>query len=99
MWEKYLVYATVFGLAENVGKSMNVKMSEFQDMEGIERLNGWDPLDFYIYNSVNSSISHSISSSVNASAIANSRNSVSGGGGGFSGGAGFGGGGGGGHGF
>lgn len=99
LWEKYLVYATVFGLAETVGKSMNVKMSEFQDMEGIERLNGWDPLNFYIYNSVNSSISHSISSSVNASAIANSRNSVSGGGGGFSGGAGFGGGGGGGHGF
>jgi uncharacterized membrane protein len=99
LWEKYLVYATIFGLAQTVSQSMNVKMSEYQNIEGIEMLNGWDPLDFYIYSAVNNSISHSISTSVNASAIANSRNSISGGGGGFSGGAGFGGGGGGGHGF
>lgn len=99
LWEKYLVYATVFGLAETVEKSMNVKMAEYQSLEGVQTLNGWSPMDFYIYNSICSSVSHSVTSNISANAIANSRNTTSGSGGGFSGGAGFGGGGGGGHGF
>ena len=28
LWERYLVYATVFGLADKVEKAMNVKISE-----------------------------------------------------------------------
>ncbi len=100
LWEKYLVYATIFGLASNVSKSMNVKMDEYQNLpNGSQILVGWDPIDFYIYHSICSSISHSVTKSINASAVASSRNTISGSGGGFSGGAGFGGGGGGGHGF
>ena len=99
LWEKYLVYATVFGLAETVEKSMNVKMAEYQSLEGVQTLNGWSPMDFYIYNSICSSVSKSITSNISANTIANSRNTSAGSGGGFSGGSGFGGGGGGGHGF
>ena len=94
-----MVYATIFVLFVTVEKSMNVKMAEYQSLEGVQTLNGWRPMDFYIHNSICSSVSRSITSNISANAIANSRNTTSGSGGGFSGGAGFGGGGGGGHGF
>ncbi len=103
LWEKYLVYATVFGLAENLEKTMNVKIAEYQTIpEGTVIINNWNPwIDFHIYHMINQSVNHAVSSSVAATlANANSKNSSgSGFGGGFSGGAGFGGGGGGGHGF
>lgn len=102
LWEKYLVYATVFGLADKVEKSMNVKIAEYQESIGTDIYVGWHPLyDFHVYNMINHSVQRAISNSIAATtANANSRNSSgSGFGGGFSGGAGFGGGGGGGHGF
>ncbi len=96
LWDKYMVYATVFGIADKVSKAMNVKINEMQT-EGIY-VNTPTFMDFYIFNS----LSNSISSTVNANrtAITNMNSSSgSGFGGGFSSGGGFGGGGGGGHGF
>lgn len=102
LWEKYLVYATVFGLAETVEKSMNVKIAEYEELTGNTMYIGWHPMyDWHLYNVINHSVHTAFTSSIAATtAAANSRNSSgSGFGGGFSGGAGFGGGGGGGHGF
>lgn len=98
LWERYMVYATVFGLAKKVSKVMNVKIKELEEY-GI-----YNPTytDWYIYNSINSSVNNSVHSNVSAvnRERANSASSSgSGFGGGFSSGGGFGGGGGGGHGF
>ena len=100
LWERYLVYATVFGLADEVEKSMNVKISEMpESMYTVYPT--W--LDFHIAYMVHHSITTSVASNTTAianSRIANSSNSSGAGfGGGFSSGGGFGGGGGGGHGF
>lgn len=101
LWERYLVYATVFGLADQVEKTMNVKIKEFNPEESIGT-------DVYVYHSYYdfANINHTISQSVeNAHSLALSTaasqhvSNYSGGGGGFSSGGGFGGGGGGGHGF
>lgn len=102
LWEKYLVYATIFGLADKVEKSMNVKIKEYEDYQSMEMYSNYNPIfNFHLYHVINESVTNSLRSSIVAtSANANSRNSSgSGFGGGFSGGAGFGGGGGGGHGF
>lgn len=96
LWEKYLVYATVFGLADKVEKAMNVKINEL----GPEVVSGYYPywLDFHMANVVSRSITNSFTANQTAisnSKIANStRSSGSGFGGGFSSGGGFGGGGG-----
>lgn len=102
LWEKYLVYACVFGLASKVEKSMNIKIKELENLEGTMVYTNYDPIyNFHLYNVVNNCVNNSYKSSIAATSVnANSRNSSgSGFGGGFSGGAGFGGGGGGGHGF
>lgn len=102
LWERYLVYATVFGLADKIEKVMNVKIKEIENLEG--NLSN----SYVFYNHVN--IAPTITSSVNRAisgaqaavsrANATSRSSSGGGfGGGFSSGGGFGGGGGGGRGF
>ncbi len=98
LWERYLVYATVFGLADEVEKAMNTKINEFPDVYANYAL--YYPYhDFYLAHHIN----HAINSSINAANVAASRNATgpsgSGFGGGFSSGGGFGGGGGGGHGF
>lgn len=102
LWERYMVYATIFGLAEKVSKTMNVKIKELE-ASGIYTT-GYYPTfsDWYFYNSLNNLVSNTISA--NSAAItalhANSASSSgSGFGGGFSSGGGFGGGGGGGRGF
>lgn len=102
LWERYMVYATVFGLAEKVSKCMNVKIKELET-QGIY-MGGYYPTfsDWYVFNSIHHSITSSVQSNITAvtAARANSASSSgSGFGGGFSGGGGFGGGGGGGHGF
>lgn len=99
LWEKYLVYATVFGLAKKVQKVMNVKIQEM----GPAVYNGTDTYlylgDFGAINEVvSSSISNAHQLAVSEAAASNVSNS-GGTGGGFSSGGGFGGGGGGGHGF
>lgn len=102
LWERYLVYATVFGLADKIEKVMNVKIKEMENIEGNL------PSGYVFYNHIN--IAPTITSSVNGAinsaqvavnrANAASRSSSGGGfGGGFSSGGGFGGGGGGGRGF
>ena len=102
LWERYMVYATIFGLAEKVSKTMNVKIKELET-SGVYTT-GYYPTfsDWYFYNSLNNLFTNSISS--NSAAVTSlhansSRSSGSGFGGGFSSGGGFGGGGGGGHGF
>lgn len=103
LWERYLVYATIFGLAKKVQKSMNVRISEMN----IDAM-GYDYYPSYVYinlgSSINSSINSAITSAYNRQSAnyANTHSSSSSGGGfggGFSSGGGFGGGGGGGRGF
>lgn len=94
LWERYLVYAVIFGIADKVEKAMNVKIHEI-DPEGKIYGHGFMPL-YYI--NMNSQISNAVSSAVResvTSAVANSAQSSSGGFGGGSsfGGGGFGGGG------
>ena len=101
LWERYMVYATVFGLAEKVSKVMNVKIKE---IETNGDMMDYYPTftDYYFYNSLNQLFHHTLdvnTRAVTAERAASSYSSGSGGGGGFSSGGGFGGGGGGGHGF
>ena len=101
LWEKYLVYATVLGVADKVSKAMQVKLEQ---MPNTTYTAGDFVFDYYLYSSLcrdlNRTISHSYSGAVSAVNAARSRSSSGGGfGGGFSGGGGFGGGGGGGRGF
>ena len=101
LWEKYLVYATVLGVADKVSKAMQVKLDQ---MPNTTYSTGDFIIDYYLYSSLcrdlNRTISHSYSGAVSAVNAARSRSSSGGGfGGGFSGGGGFGGGGGGGRGF
>lgn len=94
LWEKYLVYATVFGIADKVLKQLKVVYPEMLD-ESYLSSNGYTYL--YLINSpkfstsfintLNNSVRNSYYSSINYS-------SGTGGGGGFSSGGGFGGGGG-----
>ena len=104
LWERYLVYATIFGLADKLEKTMNVKIKEVSTYDFYD--------GYYMYNThmFNINLAHSISHAMNG-AVNSSRTTInrvnanssmssgSGFGGGFSGGAGFGGGGGGGRGF
>lgn len=101
LWERYLVYATIFGLADKVEKSMNVHIKEI-DMESYD----YYPSFVYINmgHTINTSINNALSSAYSRQAAnySNSHSSSSSGGGfggGFSSGGGFGGGGGGGRGF
>jgi len=97
LWERYLVYATIFGLADKVQKSMNVRIQELD-------VTSMDYYPSYVYINMGNSISSSINSAINsaysrqAANYSNSHSSSSSGGGfggGFSGGSGFSGGGGG----
>lgn len=96
LWERYLVYATIFGLADKVEKAMNVRIKEF-DMSDNTTLG-----DLYLYNHIHiAPVIHSSISSAYSGAqtqitrnLANSSGGSFGGhGGGFSSGGGFGGGG------
>ncbi len=96
LWERYLVYATVFGLADKVEKAMNVKITEFSNVNDANYI-----MFTHIHNvHMASVISSTMHTAINTSQItinranASSRMSSGGGfGGGFSGGGGFGGGG------
>lgn len=100
LWERYMVYATLFGIASKVSKSMNVKIKEISDYENIQTFHT-NYYDFELCNIINSSISSAVSMANHTAmeVAASSMSSSSGSGGGFSSGGGFGGGGGGGHGF
>ncbi len=101
LWGKYLVYATIFGIADKVEKAMKIKIEAMDDVTVInDTLFMNDMIRFNFAREINSTIerAHSLSTSQLAST---SSSSGGGFGGGFSGGGGFsdGGGGGGGHGF
>lgn len=101
LWERYLVYAMIFGLADKVQKSMNVYIEEMDLLQM-----GDTPMFFYINFSpiLHSSINNAVNSAYHRQSAnyANTHSSYSSGGGfggGFSSGGGFGGGGSSGHGF
>lgn len=101
LWERYLVYATVFGIAKKVQKDIEVKIKE---MELTDTSVSTTYTNLYLYDSISRSFSTAVSEGKKsyAASRANAYSSSSSGGGfggGFSGGGGFGGGGGGGHGF
>lgn len=98
LWERYLVYATVFGIADKVQQAMKIKIDTYH-MD-----TSYDPTftSYLYYSNFNTVMAKSVARATQEShvTIANStKSSGSGFGGGFSGGAGFGGGGGGGRGF
>ena len=93
LWEKYLVFATAFGIADTVLKQLKVVYPQMMD-ETYMNANGY----YYLYLMSHGNFSNNFIHSINTS-ITNTYNSVnyssgSGSGGGFSGGGGFGGGGG-----
>lgn len=97
LWERYLVYATVFGLADKVEKVMNVKISE---IDASNLATDYFTLNYitniHIANLVTSSMHQAINNSQMTINRLNSSSPMSSGGGfggGFSGGGGFGGGG------
>lgn len=101
LWERYLVYATIFGLADKVEKSMNVHIKELE-LSDLDY--DYYPSFFYLNlgHTINSSVNNALNSAYSRQAAnyANSHSSSSSGGGfggGFSSGGGFGGGGGGGR--
>lgn len=100
LWERYLVYASIFGIADKVSKTMKIKFNE------MNYNNNDIVFDYLLWSNLNNSVSKSVHSSLSTAssmvseAIAKSTSSSGGGfGGGFSSGGGFGGGGGGGRGF
>jgi len=107
LWEKYLVYATLFGCAKEVSEAMNIVIGEYGMKENIDFYFASEYITKVIYNcqkryrNKNSfllSSDNNYSDNTNSSKSSGSRSSGSGGGGGFSSGGGsFGGGGGGGR--
>lgn len=100
LWEKYLVYATVFGIADKLSKTMEIKVKEYSDVNtsDIIRYNQISNI-VRVSNVVGTTISEVKRTADNAYSVAHSSSSSgSGSGGGFSSGGGsFGGGGGGGR--
>lgn len=103
LWEKYLVYATLFGCAKEVSKVMDMRFKEY-NMANMDYYDSW-VTSYYINDLISSSVRSSVASAQSAkyaseaaSSSSGSWSSGSGGGGGFSSGGGsFGGGGGGGR--
>mgnify|MGYP003293638510 CR=1 FL=1 len=86
LWEKYLVYAHVFGLAEELRKEMEVKVPNVENYS--------TGMSTYDYMRLNNAINRSVVTSVNAAIVsanakiaASNASSGSGSGGGFSGGS------------
>ncbi|HOZ88612.1 MAG TPA: DUF2207 domain-containing protein [Bacilli bacterium] len=97
LWERYLVYAVIFGLAGKVQKVMNTRFNEIN--ENTAQTDFMPIYYLHMSNALSSSVNTAVHQAISA-ANANSVQTTSGGfGGGFSGGGGFGGGGGGGRGF
>lgn len=94
LWEKYLVYATAFGISDKVLKQLKVVYPQITDMDYMSS-NGYAYMYLMYSNNFNNSFVSTLNSSVNASYQSTiNYSSGSGAGGGFSGGGGFGGGGG-----
>lgn len=101
LWEKYLVYGAVFGVAKKLEKTMKIKI---ETMDNTNDMSDMMMYNYLIRNDLNNTINNSISNAyqvANSTIAASKMSSGTGSGGGFSGGGNFsgGGGGGGGHGF
>lgn len=101
LWEKYLVYATVFGIAKKLSQQMEIKFKEMPSSTYTASDFYFDTHYMYMMTNFSRTMNHSMTSSMqNArasyAAAHSSSSSGSGMGGGFSSGGGFGGGGGGG---
>lgn len=93
LWEKYLVYATVFGIADKVLKQLKVVYPQITDTEYMNSY-GYTYMNLMYTNNFSNSFISSLNSSITSSYhSATNYSSGSGGGGGFSSGGGFGGGG------
>lgn len=79
IWEKYLVYATVFGIAEKVLKQLKTVYPNIDELDV--------STSAYMYFMYHSNFSSSFTNSINSS-ISSAYSSATGGGGGFSGGGG-----------
>ena len=101
LWERYLVYATVFGIAKKVSESMNVRIKELET-DGVYVDYYPTFTNYYFFHSIDDAITSSIRDNITAVTreyASSSYSSGGGHGGGFSSGGGHGGGGGGGRGF
>ena len=83
LWEQYLVYATVFGIAEKVLKQLKVK---YPEMLTDDMLNKSTYMYLMYNNGLNDSLTSSITKSIASSYSTGNYSSGSGSGGGFSGG-------------
>ena len=83
IWEKFLVYATVFGIADKVLKQLKIVYPNIDETLNVNTYT-------YMYLMMNTNFSSSFSSAVSTS-ISSTYSSGTGGGGGFSGGGGGGG--------
>ena len=93
LWEKYLVYATAFGISDKVLKQLKVVYPQITDEQFMNSY-GYSYLYLMSNRNFSNNFVRSINSSVTNAYNASNYSSGSGGGGGFSGGGGFGGGGG-----
>ena len=92
LWERYLVYATVFGLADSVEKEMKVKFENMNVKTDNDLM-----FNMFLYSNLASNLNTNFTSNINtaSSSVNSAYSSGTGAGGGLSGGSTFGGGGGG----
>lgn len=81
VWEKYLVYATAFGISEKVLKQLKIVYPNIDEMDGINT-------STYMYFMYHSNFNTNFSRAINSSIASATYSSGSGSGGGFSGGGG-----------
>lgn len=86
LWERYLVYATAFGIADKVLKQLKIVYPNIDELNGMNT-------SAYLYFMYHSNFNTNFSNAINSSIASATYSSGSGSGGGFSGGGGFGGGG------
>lgn len=85
LWEKYLVYATAFGIADKVLKQLK---TVYPNLESMTSSDTYRCMNLMISTNFASSFSNSISSAMSSAYTSATSSSGSGGGGGFSGGGG-----------
>ncbi len=93
LWEKYLVFATAFGIADTVLKQLKVIYPQFSDVDYMTS-HGYAYLYWMSYGNFSHNFIHTIDHSITSTYTSLNYSSGSGSGGGFSSGGGFGGGGG-----
>ena len=93
LWEKYLVFATTFGIADTVLKQLKVIYPQISDVDYMTS-HGYAYLYWMSYGNSSHSFIHTINNSITSTYSSVNYSSGSGSGGGFSSGGGFGGGGG-----